>query len=1001
MLVVAFCTAMSIAQNAMVTFQVSAPDSTPVYVFGSWSGWSNYPGTPMTSIGGGFYTATLPLPASAGYEYLFVNGSAASPVKEVLDPSFPCTNGNAQYTNRVFNLGATDTTVCNNWASCATCTAPSGTVLVTFQVQNPPTTPVYAFGSWSGWGNYPGSLMTSVGNGTYSVTLPLSASTSYEYLFVNGATPVNEALSPSFPCTNGNPQYTNRTLVTTNTNETLCKVWETCNSCQTVVTNPVQLPVTFDDMSVGYNLTDFGNNTSSIVVDPTNASNMVVKTIKPVTAQPWAGTTVGGSVGFATPIPFAANATSMKVRVWSPDAGVPIRLKVEDANDATRSVETEATTTMAGMWETLTFNFANQATGTAALNLGYTFKKASIFFNFGTTGAQAGEKTYYWDDMSFVAPPPAAVQLPVTFESTTLNYALTDFGDNASTIITDPTNPNNKVAQTIKPVSAQPWAGTTVGGNVGFGTPIPFAAGATSMSVRVWSPDAGIPVRLKVEESNDPTKSVETEATTTMAGMWETLTFNFAVQATGTAAINFGYAYKKASIFFNFGTTGAQAGAKTYYWDDMMLASPPPPAGVQLPVTFESTTLNYALTDFGDNASTIIVDPTNPNNKVAQTIKPVSAQPWAGTTVGGNVGFGTPIPFAAGATSMSVRVWSPDAGIPVRLKVEESNDPTKSVETEATTTMAGMWETLTFNFAVQATGTAAINFGYAYKKASIFFNFGTTGAQAGAKTYYWDDMMISTAPPPPAVELPTTFESATLNYGLTDFGDNVSTIITDPTNPNNKVVQTIKPVTAQPWAGTTVGGNAGFGTAIPFTATATKMNVRVWSPDAGIPVRLKVEDPTNATRSVETEAITTVAGAWETLEFNFANQAAGTAALNLSYTFKKASIFFNFGTTGAQAGAKTYYWDDMMFGAVVATENILKTQLRANLNKNSFTLFSNDLSEVDNVIISDVLGRTIYASAKKVSTNNVIPVSLNSNTVYFITVKNNNETATIKALIAE
>lgn len=37
--------------------------------------------------------------------------------------------------------------------------------------------------------------------------------------------------------------------------------------------------------------------------------------------------------------------------------------------------------------------------------------------------------------------------------------------------------------------------------------------------------------------------------------------------------------------------------------------------------------------------------------------------------------------------------------------------------------------------------------------------------------------------------------------------------------------------------------------------------------------------------------VTTVANAWETLIFNFANQASGTAALNTAYTYNMASIF--------------------------------------------------------------------------------------------------------------
>ena len=161
-----------------------------------------------------------------------------------------------------------------------------------------------------------------------------------------------------------------------------------------------------------------------------------------------------------------------------------------------------------------------------------------------------------------------------------------------------------------------------------------------------------------------------------------------------------------------------------------------------LPVTFNNDNINYGLTDFGGNLSEIIVDPTNPDNKVAQSIKTEAAETWAGTTVGGSVGFANPIPFVEGSTIMTVAVWSPEAGVQIRLKVEDAGDPTISVETEATTTVAMAWETLAFDFSNEAAGTAAINYGYSYNKASIFFNFGVTGIQAGEQTYYWDDMFF-------------------------------------------------------------------------------------------------------------------------------------------------------------------------------------------------------------------------------------------------------------------
>ncbi len=714
----------------------------------------------------------------------------------------------------------------------------------------------------------------------------------------------------------------------------------------------MDLPVTFDDVTVNYGLVGFGGaEQSTIVTDPTLASNKVAKVIKTNTAELWAGTTVTALNGvvqtsFANNIPFAAGATKMNVRVWSPHAGIPVRLKVEDKNDPAKSCETEATVTVASGWQTLEFNFANQAAGTAALNFTFNYNKVSIFFNFGTTGAVAGERTYYFDDVKFGAASGGGggltqMDLPVTFDDVTVNYGLVGFGGaEQSTIVTDPTLATNKVAKVIKTNTAELWAGTTVTALNGvvqtsFANNIPFAAGATKMNVRVWSPHAGIPVRLKVEDKNDPAKSCETEATVTVASGWQTLEFNFANQSAGTAALNFTFNYNKVSIFFNFGTTGAVAGERTYYFDDVKFGAASGGGGgltqMDLPVTFDDVTVNYGLVGFGGaEQSTIVTDPTLASNKVAKVIKTNTAELWAGTTVTALNGvvqtsFANNIPFAAGATKMNVRVWSPHAGIPVRLKVEDKNDPAKSCETEATVTVASGWQTLEFNFANQAAGTAALNFTFNYNKVSIFFNFGTTGAIAGERTYYFDDVKFGAASGGGGgltqMDLPVTFDDVTVNYGLVGFGGaEQSTIVTDPTLATNKVAKVIKTNTAELWAGTTVTALNGvvqtsFANNIPFAAGATKMNVRVWSPHAGIQVRLKVEDKTDPTKSCETEATVTVASGWQTLEFNFANQAAGTAALNLGYNFNKASIFFNFGVTGAVAGERTYYFDDVQFGA--------------------------------------------------------------------------------------
>ena len=156
------------------------------------------------------------------------------------------------------------------------------------------------------------------------------------------------------------------------------------------------------------------------------------------------------------------------------------------------------------------------------------------------------------------------------------------------------------------------------------------------------------------------------------------------------------------------------------------------------------------------------------------------------------------------------------------------------------------------------------------------------------------------------------FNSTTADYGLSDFGNNVSTLVADPTDATNTVVSIVKG--NETWAGTTIAkGNVVY----PLTATDTVMSVRVWSPEAGITVRLKLEESGDNTHTVETDAVTTKAGEWETLTFDFSNQAEGTAELNVDYVFDTLSIFMNFGSAGS---SETYYFDDITFVGAASVE---------------------------------------------------------------------------------
>jgi hypothetical protein len=122
------------------------------------------------------------------------------------------------------------------------------------------------------------------------------------------------------------------------------------------------------------------------------------------------------------------------------------------------------------------------------------------------------------------------------------------------------------VAQTTKNVGAATFAGTVIGG---FGsqlsTAIPFVDGATSLSVRVQAPAAGIPVRLKLENV-DGSSFAELDANTTTGGAFETLTWDISTAAGFSLDVD----YVRVVIFFDFGNPGDGA---TYLFDDVQFGA--------------------------------------------------------------------------------------------------------------------------------------------------------------------------------------------------------------------------------------------------------------------------------------------------------------------------------------------------------------------------------------------------------------------------------------------
>lgn len=368
-----------------------------------------------------------------------------------------------------------------------------------------------------------------------------------------------------------------------------------------------------------------------------------------------------------------------------------------------------------------------------------------------------------------------------------------------------------------------------------------------------------------------------------------------------------------------------------------------------LPIDFESAISTSDFIDFDGGNATVIANPQsngiNTSSSVAQIIRN-GGQIWAGSKIdlAANLDFTT-------FNSISMKVYtSAPVGTVVKFKLEG----TGTTERDVQTTVSNDWEVLTWDFTGEPTNFNSIVF---------MFDFGIIGDGSPSSTFLFDD--IEQLYGGSHIDLPVDFESPTVNYAMSDFGGNISSLVTDPTNSNNMVMQVIKTDQTATWSGTTIGTPAGFSTNIPLTLTNSKMTVRIWSPDAGTPVRLKVEDSNDPTHTCETETNTTIAGGWEVLEFDFNNQAPGTellsVGLSMGWIYNMASIFFNFGTDGATAGEKTYYFDDVKFGALVV--NVVNPELEVlkvfpNPTIDMWTILSND-SNITSIEIFDLKGKLL------------------------------------------
>ncbi len=475
----------------------------------------------------------------------------------------------------------------------------------------------------------------------------------------------------------------------------------------------------------------------------------------------------------------------------------------------------------------------------------------------------------------------------------------------------DAVNGSANVAEFIRRDCAASFAGY-------FSNPVPTnpmdLTTDNRINMKVWLPNPGS-VTLKLEGSTTGCANWEQTIAVADSAQWVDIQFDAdQVSAAAPFTAASGCSYATVVIFFNLGSP-APAADQLFYWDDLTTEEVVTLAKIDLPVTFDDPGTDYTLVDFGGNFTTLVPDPTDGANTVASSFRPATSDFFAGTTVG-NLDLANAVPIDNDNTRLSLRVWSPVAGKPVRLKLENVGVPTQSVEAEVLTTVGGAWETLIFDMADEVPGTAALNVTYIFNKASVFFDFNSTDPID--RTYLWDDLEFIGGGGTGVVlpDLPLTFDDPAVSYSFVDFGGAATSLATDPDDAGNNIASTFRPSTAEFFAGTFMAGAAGVVTPIDLSPTNSQLSLRVWAPDTGQIVRLKIENASNPGVFVETDAVTAVAGAWATLTFDFANPNPGSPAIDTNQVYNNPIVFFDFGTTGG--ADQTFLWDDLIFGAPAA-----------------------------------------------------------------------------------
>ncbi len=426
-----------------------------------------------------------------------------------------------------------------------------------------------------------------------------------------------------------------------------------------------------------------GGANASIASAPTGGSGNALMLVRPVGSESFAGTAVDLASGVSGSQYYTVSA---RINVEARVAGKPVNLKLESADGSAQSDEIPSRETTVTGWQTLTWIFNTSP--------GRTYNKLIVLPNVGTAGV--GE-IYFFDDLNL-----NKGWVLANFDAFTPGF----FGSNGSAVVSKETAPTGGSGNALKVIknASDTWAGAIVN----LDAPLRNAT-AYTVTARVWSPTAGIPMVLGVENFGNSSFAGQATAKETVVQGWQTLTW----ELTGVTD----WWWLEKLIFQP--ADGQQGSGETYYIDDIKVRT----STVRL-ANFDDVTPSW----FGSSGSAVVTSEAGPNGGSGNALKVVknASDTWAGAAI--NLDW-----TITGATSytLTARVYSPTAGTPMLLKLVNISDDTRSVQAVSKEAVVAGWQTLTFEF------TGATDWWYLNK---LYFqpNDGVAGT---GQVYYIDDIV--------------------------------------------------------------------------------------------------------------------------------------------------------------------------------------------------------------------------------------------------------------------